>query len=26
MNIFGTQFHPEMNMEGQKIIESFATL
>ena len=26
MNIFGTQFHPEMNLEGQKIIESFVTL
>lgn len=26
MNIFGTQFHPEMNLEGQKIIESFVAL
>lgn len=25
-NIFGTQFHPEMNDEGQKIIESFVRL
>lgn len=25
-NIFGTQFHPEMSSDGQKIIESFVTL
>lgn len=25
-NIFGTQFHPEMSSDGQRIIESFVTL
>ena len=25
-NIFGTQFHPEMSSDGQKIIESFVSL
>jgi len=25
-NIFGTQFHPEMSLDGQKIIESFISL
>ena len=25
-NIFGTQFHPEMSLDGQKIIESFLSL
>ncbi|MBM3896077.1 MAG: glutamine amidotransferase, partial [Thaumarchaeota archaeon] len=26
LDIFGTQFHPEMSVDGQKLIESFVNL